>query len=78
MTFIKSYPSALISRFHQEQSQVELELRFLEALEMYPPSRLQGEFVDPRVCGCKALEFSHFERCLLLFFMRQSLLTLIQ
>ncbi|XP_042431960.1 uncharacterized protein LOC122018636 isoform X3 [Zingiber officinale] len=37
-------PSSVSSlpKFHQEQSQVEVELRLLEALEIYPPSRLQG------------------------------------
>ncbi|KAG6488819.1 hypothetical protein ZIOFF_050070 [Zingiber officinale] len=32
----------LMTWFHEEKSQIELELRLLEALEMYPPSQLQG------------------------------------
>ncbi|XP_074584616.1 uncharacterized protein LOC141840507 isoform X6 [Curcuma longa] len=46
-------PSSVSSlpKYHQEQSQVEVELRLLEALEIYPPSRLQGGFHDPMLCG---------------------------
>lgn len=33
----------VVLRMKQEQSQVELELRLLQALEIYPPVKLQGE-----------------------------------
>ncbi|XP_008785974.1 uncharacterized protein LOC103704464 [Phoenix dactylifera] len=35
-------PPSSASSLHKEHSHVELELRVLEALEIYPPSRLQG------------------------------------
>ncbi|KAG1347816.1 putative Chromatin modification-related protein EAF7 [Cocos nucifera] len=35
-------PPSSASSLPMEQSQVELELRVLEALEIYPPSKLQG------------------------------------
>ncbi|XP_074561902.1 uncharacterized protein LOC141818280 [Curcuma longa] len=35
-------PPSSVSSLPKEQSQVEVELRLLEALEIYPPSRLQG------------------------------------
>ncbi|XP_074584611.1 uncharacterized protein LOC141840507 isoform X2 [Curcuma longa] len=44
-------PPSSVSSLPKEQSQVEVELRLLEALEIYPPSRLQGGFHDPMLCG---------------------------
>uniref|UniRef100_A0A5B7ARB2 Chromatin modification-related protein EAF7 n=1 Tax=Davidia involucrata TaxID=16924 RepID=A0A5B7ARB2_DAVIN len=35
-------PPSSASSLRKEQSQVELELRLLEALEIYPPAKLQG------------------------------------
>ncbi|XP_010258088.1 PREDICTED: uncharacterized protein LOC104597968 [Nelumbo nucifera] len=35
-------PPSSASSLPKEQSQVELELRLLEALEIYPPAKLQG------------------------------------
>uniref|UniRef100_A0A2P2IVD2 Uncharacterized protein LOC103414283 isoform X1 n=1 Tax=Rhizophora mucronata TaxID=61149 RepID=A0A2P2IVD2_RHIMU len=35
-------PPSSASSLSKDQSQVELELRFLEALEIYPPARLRG------------------------------------
>ncbi|CAK9181188.1 unnamed protein product [Ilex paraguariensis] len=35
-------PPSSASSLRSEQSQVELELRLLEALEIYPPAKLQG------------------------------------
>ncbi|KAM7484422.1 hypothetical protein LguiA_000431 [Lonicera macranthoides] len=35
-------PPSSSSSLHKEQSQVELELRLLEALEIYPPVKLRG------------------------------------
>uniref|UniRef100_A0A2N9EV52 Chromatin modification-related protein EAF7 n=1 Tax=Fagus sylvatica TaxID=28930 RepID=A0A2N9EV52_FAGSY len=37
-------PPSSASSLPKEQSQVELELRLLEALEIYPPFKLQGSF----------------------------------
>ncbi|PON64675.1 Chromatin modification-related protein Eaf7/MRGBP [Trema orientale] len=37
-------PPSSASSLPKEQSQVELELRLLEALEIYPPVKLQGTF----------------------------------
>ncbi|KAF2547588.1 hypothetical protein F2Q70_00020663 [Brassica cretica] len=39
----KALPSSA-SSLSKEQSQVELELTFLEALEIYPPVKLRGKF----------------------------------
>jgi hypothetical protein len=39
----KALPSSA-SSLSKEQSQVELELRLLEALEIYPPVKLRGKF----------------------------------
>ncbi|KAK8942530.1 hypothetical protein KSP39_PZI009261 [Platanthera zijinensis] len=35
-------PPSSVSSLRKEQMQVELELRILEALEIYPPAKLQG------------------------------------
>ncbi|TQD89311.1 hypothetical protein C1H46_025160 [Malus baccata] len=37
-------PPSSASSLPKEQSQVELELRLFEALEIYPPGKLQGRF----------------------------------
>ncbi|XP_031274438.1 uncharacterized protein LOC116132897 isoform X3 [Pistacia vera] len=39
-------PPSSASSLPKEQSQVELELRLLEALEIYPPVKLRGRFTD--------------------------------
>ncbi|KAF5745748.1 hypothetical protein HS088_TW07G01340 [Tripterygium wilfordii] len=46
-------PPSSASSLPKEQSQVELELRLLEALEIYPPSKLKaliGNFLQMRFC----------------------------
>ncbi|KAJ8433213.1 hypothetical protein Cgig2_023165 [Carnegiea gigantea] len=40
----KAPPSSASSLSKQEQSQAQLELRFLEALEIYPPGKLKGMY----------------------------------
>ncbi|KAJ0094428.1 hypothetical protein Patl1_16668 [Pistacia atlantica] len=40
-------PPSSASSLPKEQSQVELELRLLEALEIYPPVKLQGRYASP-------------------------------
>ncbi|KAM7464457.1 hypothetical protein LguiA_032578 [Lonicera macranthoides] len=37
-------PLSSSSSLHKEQNQVDLELRLLEALEIYPPVKLRGSF----------------------------------
>ncbi|KAJ6357235.1 hypothetical protein OIU78_005161 [Salix suchowensis] len=40
-------PPSSASSLPKEQSQVELELRLLEALEIYPPVKLRGRHASP-------------------------------
>ncbi|XP_031274436.1 uncharacterized protein LOC116132897 isoform X1 [Pistacia vera] len=40
-------PPSSASSLPKEQSQVELELRLLEALEIYPPVKLRGRYASP-------------------------------
>lgn len=40
-------PPSSASSLSKEQAQVDLELRLLEALAIYPPSKLQGRAISP-------------------------------
>ncbi|CAN1314075.1 hypothetical protein LINPERPRIM_LOCUS29176 [Linum perenne] len=50
-------PPSSASSLPKEQSQVELELRLLEALAIYPPVKLRGKFFSDR---CFELRFLMF------------------
>ncbi|KAK3042321.1 hypothetical protein RJ639_002367 [Escallonia herrerae] len=43
-------PPSSASSLRKEQSQVELELRLLEALEIYPPVKLRGKTIIKKSC----------------------------
>ncbi|CAN1152844.1 hypothetical protein LINPERHAP2_LOCUS19012 [Linum perenne] len=52
-------PPSSASSLPKEQSQVELELRLLEALAIYPPVKLRGKFFSDRCFELRFLMFCY-------------------